>query len=1173
MSSKPCKPLVLLFFCFHICFGTALLAQSTALPQVIPPSPTSREYDKYINYPVTLYNGVPEISVPLYSLKVGSISIPVSLNYHASGIKYGQNSGEVGVGWVLEPGYRISRTINGRPDELFPKPEVGDLNESSFGSKELRDTYLSQFIRWEEQNLPVPSQLSDGEYDLFTYSMPSQSGTFVIEDRQAKKIRQISHSNLSINYNQLTDKSVNYFELKDGNGIKYTTGPIENNSNMGYVPIPPTAWVLANIDDPFGNYARFSYTTYNETAQFTPATFLAHSGTNGSNLSCPDDGSAILSQNPPYPYYVQRISEIETNESIVAFNRNAISGFLNNIEVKNKQNQTLRKIQFYYSSLGAHTFLDSIKIYGTDMVKAEVYKFHYYGKDIGNYDLLHDFVQDYWGYYKRKPSTGINFPDFGFYALCRPSDGQLYDLYNYGLRGNNRNVEPYNDAVYFTLDKITYPTGGSTTYEYEPNRYLGFNDDAPTTLTTKYAGIRVHKISSNDLVNGKTLIKRYAYGNNEDGLGKVHIDIASNRYFVTERPNYVCTLFDAMLGTPADVKASKELLFSTDPNAELSSGGFIGAPVQYEKVVEYSEDYTPYKTSGKTEYTYEVPSEPNWYGYNTNTQYRGFLGINRDRYAYCYTPAWDWTTVEFSDYYISGYQTWNTPVLKDKSFYKLESDSYQLVLKEVFQYNITGVTNFMGLKVRRFFSAGANPYSPDFYLLGISSIFNFSTYEVSIGNKVLSEKTTTTYDGAASIEQKTKYYYNADFQLNREESWNSDGSVTSITSKYPVDYGNITATDNVSAGVKKLQDAHVLNAWVEKIKERNASSNRLVDAFFQVYKTDKPLPDKLLKAESTSPLINFNQSVNNNGAISFDAHYQPRIHFNTYDSHGNILEQQNNSDVKEVYFWGYNSQYPVAKIIGSDYNTAKAFINQSVLDNVNGSYTDAQMRTELDKLRANLPNAFVTTYTYAPLKGITSVTDPRGKTMFYEYDAFARLNLIRDQDQNILKKFCYNYAGQQSDCEIVYNSQDYSGYYYSMTCPDGTTPNEIYVSMPAGSYTSTISLQDANWKAQEAAQNYANANGRCRSGVNIYYTTGSSCYVEFYNTGLGTYYYFYWTPGSNNFMAELPVGTYNITFYGDSGWHNCSSSCDGSNTTGSGTVTLYSVAIDNSCNAITISFY
>ena len=113
------------------------------------------------------------------------------------------------------------------------------------------------------------------------------------------------------------------------------------------------------------------------------------------------------------------------------------------------------------------------------MVKAEVYKFHYYGKDIGNYDLLHDFVQDYWGYYKRKPSTGINFPDFGFYALCRPSDGQLYDLYNYGLRGNNRNVEPYNDAVYFTLDKITYPTGGSTTYEYEPNSCLLYTSPSP----------------------------------------------------------------------------------------------------------------------------------------------------------------------------------------------------------------------------------------------------------------------------------------------------------------------------------------------------------------------------------------------------------------------------------------------------------------------------------------------------------------------------------------------------------------------------------------------------------------------------------------------------------------------------------------------------------------------
>jgi YD repeat-containing protein len=59
-----------------------------------------------------------------------------------------------------------------------------------------------------------------------------------------------------------------------------------------------------------------------------------------------------------------------------------------------------------------------------------------------------------------------------------------------------------------------------------------------------------------------------------------------------------------------------------------------------------------------------------------------------------------------------------------------------------------------------------------------------------------------------------------------------------------------------------------------------------------------------------------------------------------------------------------------------------------------------------------LPGALVTTYTYSPLFGITSETDPSGKITYYEYDGLGRLKLIRDQNNNILKKFDYKYRAQ-----------------------------------------------------------------------------------------------------------------------------------------------------------------
>jgi YD repeat-containing protein len=73
------------------------------------------------------------------------------------------------------------------------------------------------------------------------------------------------------------------------------------------------------------------------------------------------------------------------------------------------------------------------------------------------------------------------------------------------------------------------------------------------------------------------------------------------------------------------------------------------------------------------------------------------------------------------------------------------------------------------------------------------------------------------------------------------------------------------------------------------------------------------------------------------------------------------------------------------------------------------SYTIGGTGLYLDEIRLCPSDAQMTTYTYKPLIGMTSQSDPKGTTAYYEYDNFGRLKLIKDDDNNVTQSFNYNY--------------------------------------------------------------------------------------------------------------------------------------------------------------------
>lgn len=247
--------------------------------------------------------------------------------------------------------------------------------------------------------------------------------------------------------------------------------------------------------------------------------------------------------------------------------------------------------------------------------------------------------------------------------------------------------------------------------------------------------------------------------------------------------------------------------------------------------------------------------------------------------------------------------------------------------------------------------------------------------------------------------------------------------------------------------------------------------------------------------------------------------------FNKFDIYGNLLEQQKSDDVGEVYLWGYDSQYPVAKIIGTTYELARTYVSQSILD---APLNETQLRLHLNNLR-QIPNVLVTTYTYKPLVGITSQSDYNGNTTYYSYDGMGRLVAVRDKDLNFIKTVCYNYADQGGTCNIYVNDSR-SESFTRNNCGSGYSGSTVAVQIPQGMFVSTSSVTDANQQADLYGQQQANMIAGC-SFTDVLITLNNNAATSGYRavftkSGAETQFLF---PASGTVNFSIAPGVYSVS--------------------------------------------
>jgi hypothetical protein len=170
------------------------------------------------------------------------------------------------------------------------------------------------------------------------------------------------------------------------------------------------------------------------------------------------------------------------------------------------------------------------------------------------------------------------------------------------------------------------------------------------------------------------------------------------------------------------------------------------------------------------------------------------------------------------------------------------------------------------------------------------------------------------------------------------------------------------------------------------------------------------------------------------------------------------------------------------------------------------------------------------------------------------------------------------YANANGSCTILYGNVAKSGTFSRNNCSTGFIGTSVTYTVPANTYTSTVSQANADQQAQNDVnsngQAYANTNGACVSNITITsenFAGVSGFTVQFVNTNTAQLYSFT-IQASGGTLGTIPSGNYNVTISKPGNTTQYYLAIGGNAVDGDSSATFNNITIDNTCNTVTIDF-
>lgn len=977
------------------------------------------------------------------------MEVPISISYRTSGIKVNEIAGPVGLGWTLHAGGSVAKQTRGKKDEELtplstdtPTYTPNTLSLASYISKE-KDSY----------------------HDKFYYSYPGGAGSFILgpnyhtelyRGEVGKKNKTTVSDDIIEFHGDSENKYIKNFVITDPNGRKYEFGALDRTLLYNFTVFKRpdgsiasglvgtekdirssiTGWNLSSVTSSDGkDRIDFSYTDLGKVTRESiqtrkiytrdlnssnPQRFYDSDITPFVNSAMCHDNVAVktISFNGNTVNFSYTDSPVpDTTDPLVSdkavYDPNPVRR-LSEIRVLNFNNELIRRIVFKNRegepSIKRYK-LNTVEFYDGEGHLYDRYDFAY-NDSVRRGDLVailtsqpSAYAQDHFGYYNGQDNN----TDLNFFSLYDDEEDRSYKrAYNFEY------------AKYQTLRRLDRLGGASTNFSYEPNRHVH------PTLGNIDIGIRIKDISvSNSECTVKTTSYRYEQSGTTIDFTKLDLSaFLQRKQYKLQKENSV---------TEECLECSHSSLL---PGVTMEN-----AVVFYGKVTEETTDAVTGKII-RTDYVYDTSD---W----THT----YVAQKYVKPASSAADAWKYILIE--DYInsnparpatgrnryigeIKGYfKEKNIPfgnITKLTKYESLDDGTFKPVEEQVYMYKkynqrevyngwyvknmvtwpSTEVPTAVDSSTRKWMYVNLFTHAvtyADNYMRNIQDCYFFPLHEdVSITKRVIT--IVKSYYGDNSKEESTLYSYNIfatpKYEWPCEESYNRtpdpQGTLTTCQLRKTTqtidgdsyEHRYLYCDDYSTPAISVLGDNnHIYKCVGEEVKRNgtrirsrytNYKAVRFSNAAGKVYWTY--LPERtieFLKGEITA-----------------------ETNIENYDSHLNPVCISSTGQPRTCYVWGYKWTYPVAQIKGASYEEVKAALGgNKFIENIGDATSPSAFMLKLNSLRNLLPNALVTTYTYKPLVGVTSVADPAGRMITYHYDGAGRLNAIKDEAGNLLETYEY----------------------------------------------------------------------------------------------------------------------------------------------------------------------